>query len=60
MEKLNNYRKRLNEISELIYILEDQHVEKQRENAAVILGIIYSAANLEAEARIQLKKIINS
>lgn len=60
MTELNNYLNRLNELSNLIYILQDQtdRTEK-RETAAIVLGLIYSAANLEAAARIQLKEIIN-
>jgi len=47
-------------LSNLIYVLEDQTDEtEKRETAAIVLGLIYSAANLEAAARIQLKEIIN-
>ena len=60
MNELNNYLNRLNELSNLIYVLEDQTEEtEKRETAALILGLIYSAANLEAADRIQLKEIIN-
>lgn len=60
MTELKNYLNRLNELSNLIYILEDLTDEtKKRKTAALILGLIYSAANLEAAARIQLKEKIN-
>jgi len=60
MTELNNYLNRLNELSNLIYVLQDQTDEtEKREIAAIILGLIYSAANLETAARIQLKETIN-
>lgn len=60
MTELNNYLNRLNELSNLIYVLQDQTDEtEKRETAAIVLGLIYSAANLEAAARIQLKETIN-
>jgi len=60
MKELNNYLNRLNELSNLIYVLQDQTEEtEKKETAAIILGLIYSGSNLEAAARIQLKQTIN-
>lgn len=61
MEKINTYLDRLNEISNLIYSLQDQEdSHEKREIAAVILGLMESGSSLERGARIDIKEIINS
>ena len=61
MDRINEYLNRLNEISNLIYSLQDQTEEtEKRELAAIILGFIESANSLETKARIDIKEIINN
>lgn len=61
MERINTYLNRLNEISNMIYALQDQTDEtEKKEIAAIVLGLITSGSDLETNARIDLKKIINS
>lgn len=60
MNKLNEYLNRLNELSNMIYILQDQTEQTEtKETASIILGLIYSGSDLETKARIELKNIIN-
>lgn len=61
MEKIDTYLNRLNEISNMIYALQDQSDEtEKKEIAAIVLGLITSGSDLETKARIELKEIINN
>lgn len=60
MEKLNKYLDRLNELSNMIYSLQDQEdAAEKKEIASIVLGLIYSGSDLETGARIELKNMIN-
>lgn len=60
MEKLNKYKDRLNELSNMIYVLQDQQdAAEKKEIASIVLGLVYSGSDLETGARIELKNMIN-